>query len=246
MRNGWLCLLLLACASDKSADPEGNIPRLEFIAEYAMNMSEPSGLALGAGGEVLWAVGNAPERVYKLTTDGQVLDALSYVGQDLEGIAYDPTDSTLWIAEEERREIVQLDQSGTVLKRHALELDGGFNNGLEGFSLDDEGSFYLLNEKNPGLFIALNPDLSVRTQRQLDFATDYSGLAYDRLLDGFWVLSHEDQALYFWTEAGGVSESYETPVPKVEGVAVDANSGRLYIVSEADNTLHVYALGAGE
>ena len=189
LRNCLLCFFLLACSSSKSADQEGSTPQLELIASYELALSEPSGLALGAQGTVLWAVGNSPELVYKLTVDGQLLDTLAYGGDDLEGIVFDPADSTLWIVEEEKREIVQLDQGGNVLRRRRLGLSGERNSGLEGIGLDSGGGLHLLNEKNPGLFISLDPDLSIRTQYQLDFARDYSGLTYDRHRDSFWVLS---------------------------------------------------------
>lgn len=100
----------------------------------------------------------------------------------------------------------------------------------------------LLNEKNPGLFIELAADLSIKAEHQLDFAQDYSGLAHDSLQDRFWILSHEDSMLYLWDrDEGGVS-FYKVPYAKVEGVAINQSSSRLYIVSETGRTLYAYAL----
>jgi uncharacterized protein YjiK len=96
-----------------------------------------------------------------------------------------------------------LDQTGQVLRKRRLELAGENNSGLEGIALDGEGIFHVLNENPPGLFISLDPDLSIETQYPLDFAGDYSGLAYDRRLDSFWVTSHEDRTLAF----GGASST---------------------------------------
>ena len=237
-----LSIFLLGCGSSTPTEQKTTFPQLELLSSNRLEMAEPSGLTLGAGDAVLWAVGNSPERIYRLTIDGQVLDTLVYVGDDLEGITFDSRDSTLWVVEEERREVVQLDRSGQVLRRHRIELSGPINNGLEGVGFDDRNSLYVLNEKNPGLFISLDTDLTISDQTPLHFADDYSGLAYDRRRDSFWVTSHEDSTMYLWSSSTGVRGSLKTPFAKMEGVAIDENSERLYVVSEIDHTLYIYAL----
>ena len=235
-----LSLLLLGCGNSTSTREGASFPQLELLDSHRLEMAEPSGLTLGAGADVLWVVGNRPERIYKLTVDGRILDSLIYVGNDLEGIAFDSRDSTLWIVEEERREVVQLDRAGNILRQHRLELSGMPNNGLEGIGLDDQNNLYVLNEKNPGLFVSLDDDLTISNQHQLDFAPDYSGLTYDRGRDSFWITSHEDSTIYLWSPSIGVTGSLKTSYAKMEGVAIDENSKRLYVVSEIDNTLHIY------
>ncbi|NKB66275.1 MAG: hypothetical protein GKR89_04370 [Candidatus Latescibacteria bacterium] len=242
MKYYWLCLVLLACSDPQSAQQAPSAPQLQLIASRKLVFSEPSGLALGASGDELWAVGNNPERVYRMTAAGRLLATLPYEGDDLEGITFDPQNNTLWIAEEEQRSIVQLDQDGLVLRTVFLELGGQFNNGLEGITLDGAGGLHLLNEKNPGLFISLAADLTIETQYRLDFAQDYSGLAHDRRRDRFWILSHEDGMLYLWSQSEGVSASYPMPFAKIEGIAVDNDRQRLYLVSELDDSLRTYAL----
>ena len=154
----------------------------------------------------------------------------------------DPSDGTLWVVEEERREIVHLNASGRVLGRRPRDLQGKANSGLEGICLDSTGTVYVLNEKDPGLFVALNADLLIANLRQLDFAEDLSGLDCDGGSGCFWILSDQSRMLYLWSPETGVVSAYPLPFDKAEGVAVDAAAGRVYIVSESEDRLYVYSI----
>jgi uncharacterized protein YjiK len=237
-----LGLLLLACGADapRISGPDGS--RLVLLSSHSLAIEEPSGLALDASRTSLWTVGNHPQRIHRLSLDGRRQSTLDYKGDDMEGIACDPTDGTLWIVEEAQREVVHLSTGGRVLSRHQLELSGEANSGLEGICLDAEGAVYVLNEKRPGLFISLNTDLSIKSQQLLGFAQDYSSLDCDRSRDAFWVLSDQSQALYLWSPQGGVLGGYALPYSKAEGSAVDAAAGRIYIVSESGHMLYVYRI----
>ena len=110
---------------------------------------------------------------------------------------------------------MHLDVKGEVLARHKLDLEGKPNSGLEGICLDSSGIAEIVNEKDPGLFIALNADLSIASQREFDFAEDLSGLDCG---DGhFWVLSDQSRMLYRWSPAGGVTGAYPLPCDQAEG-----------------------------
>lgn len=218
-------------------------PSLTLIASYAMNVSEPSDLTINETGTVLWTVSDRPGRsVYQLTTDGTVVKTLDFVGEDLEGIVYDPSDQTLWVAEENRREVVHLDLDGNVLSRKLLGLTGENNSGLEGISLDDSGRMFLLNEKNPGLFIQLDSAHSIAAMDTLSFAGDYSGMTYNPRSAAFWIVSDQSRALYLWSLRAGVVKEYPLPFPNAEGVAVDEAAGRIYLVSDSENKLYVFQL----
>jgi uncharacterized protein YjiK len=136
---------------------------------------------------------------------------------------------------------VHLDLSGRVLASRRLELEGESNNGLEGICLDGEGLLYTLNEKKPGLFIELDADLSIQRRERLRFAGDYSGLDWDSTRNAFWIASDEDRALYLWNREEGVIGRYGLPFPGAEGVAVNETSGRIYVVSDPEAMLYVFA-----
>ena len=225
-----------ACGAAETA----KIGTLQLLETHPLSIREPSGLTINESGTALWVVTNNPDSVFQLDLKGNPVKTLDFVGEDLEGIEYDPSDKTLWVVEENRREIVHLDLQGKVLSRHPLGLVGKKNSGLEGICLDDQGRMFALNEKNPGLFLELKADLSIAGQHPLDFAKDYSGLAYNREAKSFWIVSDQEQKLYLWSTRSGVLDEYPLPFPKAEGIAIDAAANRIYIVSDSENSLYVY------
>ena len=217
-------------------------PGLSLIASYELSVSEPSDLALDGSGESLWTVTDRPGRVHQLSLDGTLLRTLKFEGDDLEGIAYDPTDHTLWVAEESLRAVIHLDLQGNVLSRHPLGLNGKKNSGLEGLCLDAKGHMFALNEKDPGLFLELDSKHDIAVRRQLTFAGDYSGITYDSKHDGFWIVSDQSQALFQCDRKAAVRRAYALPFPKPEGIAVDEAAKRAYMVSDSEHRLYVFRL----
>ena len=235
---GLCCLFVGGC--DVVLSPIGRtaeVERLEPTTTWSLEVTEPSGLTFGASREELWVVGNHPERIYRLSASGAILDTLDFDGDDVEGIVFDPSDSALWIAEERRRQVVHISKDGTVTDRWRLDVGEKSNSGLEGIALDGEGELWVLNEKNPGLLIELTSDQSIRRRFELDFAPDFSGLTYDPIRNAFWIASHQGRCLHLWSQQGGLLQSYEVPVDKIEGLAMDPSSSHLFAVSESDQTL---------
>lgn len=230
--------LITSCS--KTAEPPPT-PSLQLLASYSLSVAEPSGLAINDSGTVLWTVTNDPHKVYELDLTGNVVRTLAYTGHDLEGITYDPADGTLWVAEENRREVVHLDRAGNVLSRHRLGLVGELNSGLEGICIDDQGRMFVLNEKLPGMFIPLNADHTIARQDTLGFARDYSDITFNRRTQSFWILSDLSQRLFLYNSTSGVHGEYFLPFPKGEGVAYDPVANRVYVVSDSERKLYIYA-----
>jgi uncharacterized protein YjiK len=239
-----LCIgVFVACGKDGAGSAQRADSRLTLVEEYAVDIKEPSGLTIDAAGKRLWTVGDN-ERVYELDLQGRIRKVLDYRGRDPEGISYDPSDTTLWLVEERRREVVHIDLDGTLLLSRSLDLEGEANNGLEGICRDEAGVLYVLNEKEPGLFMRLGSDLSIESSEILEFADDYSGLFCAGQRGVFWVLSDQSEMLYRWDRNSGVLNRYELPFPSAEGLAIDAAAGRIYIVSDRAAKLFVFELSS--
>ncbi|MGI9489658.1 MAG: SdiA-regulated domain-containing protein [Geminicoccaceae bacterium] len=138
------------------------------------------------------------------------------------------------------------------------------NNGLEGITFNqDTETFFLLKEREPGLIIEISKDLeSILGMRVLDaingFADDdvdadeidFSGLQYDPARSSFWIVSDRAKRLFLYDwEHDQVIQSatlgYEKDgkfreIEKAEGIAIDARSHRLYVVSDAEARLYVF------
>jgi len=240
-------ILFIHCNAPRSENrnPASAFPGLEQhleltqLATYAIELREPSGLTINAEGSALWTVANN-QRVFKLDLQGRILDRLAYKGKDLEGIVYDPTDSTFWLVEERSREVVQIDADGNVIFSQKLALGGEENNGLEGICRDPSGTLYVVNEKAPSLFLELNGEKAIKTRLDLHFASDYSGLFCGLEPNEFWLLSDQDEALIRWDRQNGKTQTYKLPFSKGEGITVDPISKKIYIVNEKMAHLHVF------
>ena len=100
-------VFVLGCGASKPVEPKPS-ETLRLIATHPLDFGEPSDLAINRAGTILWTVTNHPEKVYQLDLAGNRVRTLNYEGHDLEGVVYDPSDSTLWVAEENRREVVRM------------------------------------------------------------------------------------------------------------------------------------------
>lgn len=233
-----VCGLVLGCSKSPTKPPQTSA--LVLIGTHALTITEPSGLTMHDS--TFWTVSNNPDFVYQLDATGRTVRRLNYQGGDLEGITYDASDRTLWVCEENRREVVHLDLNGDILARKRLSLTGPDNSGLEGICLDGGGRMFVVNEKDPGLFIALNPDHSIATEQTLSFARDYSDIACSRNADTFWIVSDQSRALYQWNKLTGIMHEYPLAFPKPEGLCVDEAANRVYVVSDSTHTLYEYQI----
>jgi uncharacterized protein YjiK len=209
-----------------------------------LDIPEPSGLTLNADGTALYTVSDPPDNsIYKLDLFGNTKLALSYVGDDLEGITFDYRDSTLWIAEERLREVVHLDTLGNELARYAIPFDGTSNtNGFEGIVYNPETSrISVVNEKNPGTFIELDLPTNTSESIALNFAQDYSGICYNYADSNYIIVSDESQQLIVWNPDANVIQSFSLDIQKAEGVVYNAINNRIYIVSDSEQKLYIYA-----
>ena len=235
-------IVLVALVSGGSQAVDSSLRTLHLVATHPLTISEPSDLTMGDSSKTLWTVTNKPAKVYQLDLDGNVIKTLSYEGRDLEGIVYDASSRTLWVTEERSREVVHLSLDGEVMGRTTLDLPGKPNHGPEGICLDDRGRMFVVNEKDPGLFLELDKGHAIQARRALSFAGDYSGITWDRKKGCFWIVSDESQKLYLWSKSKGVLAEFALPFAKAEGVAVDEAAQLVYVVSDAENKLYVYHL----
>ncbi|MEA2104399.1 MAG: SdiA-regulated domain-containing protein [Candidatus Cloacimonadota bacterium] len=232
-------LLLPGCSLEETAN-NSNTSLLKIIEEYELDVPEPSGLTYDSHSNTLWTVSDRPDnKVYQIDFQGNILTILNYQGEDLEGIEYDANDSTLWIIEEGERKLVHIDLNGNFLTSYNIQIEGLDNNGLEANCIDDEHNFYLLNEKNPGLFIELNSDFSIKSEIELTNCEDYSGMCFDKTREGFWIVSDQSRKLFFYSIEHEIGVDYNLPFDKAEGVVYISEESRFYIVSDSEQKLYV-------
>lgn len=235
-------VLLFSVFSFKCKEPnhvESVDPALKLVATYSLDISEPSGITFNKDHSACWIVSGGDQRIYKTDLKGKVIEKLVYKGEDLEGIFFDHNDQTLWVAEEDLRQLVHLDLTGNEIDRFDTDILGMKNKGLEGLAFDGN-NFYVLNEKEPVSIFALDKNFKVSQQYDLSFASDLSDMDYDATTNNFFVLSDESQAMYIWNPKEGLKKKYDLPFTKAEGIAVDPSKKTILLVNDALNTLYKF------
>jgi uncharacterized protein YjiK len=242
---GMLTGIVTGCGGGSSPTAPQPVPQLTLLETHPLAIPQPSDVTIDDSGTRLWMVGNHPEMVYQLDLQGHLVKTLSYVGQDLEGVAFDRRDSTLWVAEENLHRVVHLDLDGNVLLIHDLGFTTEHNSGLEGICLNDSSRMFVLNEKNPGIFVGLDTGLNVASMDTITFARDFSGMTWNPQKKCFWIVSDQSDRLFLWNPTNTTIAQYELPFPKPEGVAFDPVSNRVYVVSDSTNMMYVFQNTSG-
>jgi len=140
------------------------------------------------------------------------------------------------------------------------------NKGLEGITVNTSNQHvFVVKEGRPGLLIELDAGChTILSSRLLNKENgfshpnvgprrlDFSGLSYDSRRDTLWIASDQGQCLFHYDwhrdrvlqrldlmlEEGGKSKAVRKP----EGIAVDSERGRVYVVSDRDAELYVFQL----
>ncbi|MCH9655658.1 MAG: SdiA-regulated domain-containing protein [Planctomycetes bacterium] len=146
----------------------------------------------------------------------------------------------------------------------AKHFEDAANKGLEGITFDSlRSEFLLLKEAKPGLLIAISSNLErivavTRLNERNGFTADkvkskkldFSGMCYDAVHDLLWIVSDEAKRVYtFDRNQKCVIQSFALKngpsgrkIRKAEGVALDPESKRLYVVSDQDAALYVFRI----
>lgn len=232
-----IIVLIIASCQSKSKKP---IEMLKYKMGKTISVPEPSGLDLTYDNKGFWTVSDETSTIYKLDAEGIVVSTIKVDGYDLEGITV-VNDSTLAVVLERTREVVLLDTSGTEVKRKNLGLKGKPNSGLEGITyIPENGHFYVVNEKKPCLLLELDPQLEIIETDTLKFSRDVSAVFYDKKNECLWILSDENQLVVKTDMHGKPLEKIGISVVQPEGVTIDSDGKKLYIVSDNKNALYVY------
>jgi uncharacterized protein YjiK len=214
---------------------------LELVAVYSVRIESPSGLSFGSNMNSLWTVSDKPGgRIYEIDTLGNRIQSLNYSGNDLEGISFDPRDSTLWMVDENLGQLLHLDMDGHGLSFQNIPgvSEGG---GLEGISLDIAHSkIYMVKEKDFGALITLDELSLTQTLQQIAFAPDFSSIAYIPSQEKLWILSDEASTVYLVNLDGSFTEVYAIDMVQPEGMVYDEDRHIFYIIDDTTEKLHKY------
>ena len=218
---------------------------LQVVRVVALDVREPSDMCLDRDGVHWWTVSDHTGLVYQLClSDCRVVKTLRYRGVDPEGVWQDPADGSLYITEEKTRQIVHLDAAGRVLGKVSVAgLGGEANSGLEGITSGPvTGRFYVTQEKHPARLVEVDAAGTVLALHDVEYVRDLSGVTHDPRTGQLVVVSDESRKVCWTDLAGGLVSSWNIPVRKAEGIAIDTTRSRLYVVSDREERFYEFRL----
>jgi uncharacterized protein YjiK len=231
-------LITFTNCTDKVVTPKGI--EIILIESIPIDIKEPSGLTFNNDKTKLWIVGDNEPKIYLTDLRGNIEKKYSVSKNDLEGIT-SIGDSILAVVVERTREILLLTLKGNSERTIKTNLQGQSNNGLEGISyVPREDKIFIANEKNPKLFLLLDLDGNILSNKSIDFSKDIAGLFYDNMEDVIWILGQENNTIYKCNTNLDIIERYSMPNKKYEGIAVLENT--IYLVSDTEQLLSVYQI----
>ncbi|WP_339734285.1 SdiA-regulated domain-containing protein [uncultured Gimesia sp.] len=146
----------------------------------------------------------------------------------------------------------------------AADFKGNKNKGLEGMTFDPlRSEILLLKQASPGLLIAITTQMDRitaidRLDERSGFTADnvdakklhFSGMCYDAARDLFWIVSDKAERVFtFDRRRGTVIQSLALKntqtgdaIHDAEGIAVDVEAQRLYVVSDTEAELYVFRI----
>jgi uncharacterized protein YjiK len=229
------------CTAANKLKSKFKVKQVILLSEIALPFTEPSGVAWSDELQSMWVVSGGNQHIYKLDTSGTVVQQIPFIGTDLEGITFDERDSTLWVIDETLKTIFHLNLNGSILLKKILYYPSKKKNkGPEGITLGPEHMIYIVNERKPSLLLQLDAHDSINWSTELNFASDYSDIAYEKSSNSFLILSDKSMAFYSWTKQQGVLCKYVLPNTKNEGIAYDRKRNIVYIVNDSTSKLYYY------
>lgn len=231
-------MFLTSCNKENSSAKN----ELNLISQWPVSIPETSGLASFHFDNFL-TVSDSLSIIYLINREGETVRTLDYNGDNTEGVAYNPDAYELFVVEENTNEVVQLDTNGTEINRFAVELDNKVKrHGLEGITYNPSNDhLYVISEKLPSLLFEMTKDGTILNTNEINFAEDFSSVYYDSHLDMLWILSDDSKTLTRCNLDGKQDKTWETGVKKGEGVVVDSEGDRVYIISDGDSKLYIFS-----
>ncbi len=231
--------LLFLCTNCNQSDNK-NKGELKQLAEYKINVTEPSGLALTVDKKYLWTVSDQSRSAYMITLDGKIVKSVKIEAEDIEGVTV-INDTTIAVVSERSGEIIFVGYSGKEQKRFSTSHINKNNTGLEGIEFDKKsGHFFIIKEKNPAYLIEYDKNFNELSRKELKYARDYSGVELTSETNQLWIISDENKSLFLCNKKGEVIETHKVKITQIEGIAIDVKSRRIYFVSDKEEKLYIF------
>jgi len=214
---------------------------------FAKEIGEPSGMAFLPDKECLVVVGDEGQ-IAEVSLEGEVR-FLRNLGDDLEGVTFDPDHNVLFVIDEKTEEILVVDPEeykvldSLPLRRISEEagLPKDRNDSFEGVAYEStekghSGILWLGHQRRPALLVRLEIEgspIRVKTAGALEVdLPEISGLCLDPRSGEMWILCDIEDACSRISNEGEILEKIEVEGQDQEGLAILPN-GDWWIADDA-------------
>ena len=207
---------------------------------------EPSGIAYNSTRGTLFTHNDENDaNIFEINTSGEVIDSLMVGGFDYEGIAFNATYDTMFIALEADFQIEKRTLDGTLVQTIDVAHDPALTDGLEGIVVDhSSGHIFVLQEKNPSQLIELSAAGVELNRTNLNFSGDVSGMTMHPTWGTLFIVSDQGYSLNEVTTSGEFLRSWYIPLDQAEGVTFGADATTLYMVSDRGGSFYEFSFEA--
>lgn len=209
------------------------------LSRYPTKVEGFSGLIWDETKENFYAVSDYG-KIYKLDFQGNILETVYKKGGDLEGITINPTSFDLYVVDEKKMKVLQLDRDQkkltSVLQIKIPNLKR--NKGLEAIAFGQD-TLYIGNQFSPKRLFKY----AIKTQSLTSFDLDYPGymsdLFYDDTDQTLWIANSKGKVIYQYSLTGKLIYEQSIPfVQKAEALVVDRKNNILWIGCDYTGILH--------
>ncbi len=214
--------------------------KMKKIGEFKLKVPEPSGCVISYDNKYLWMVSDGNATVYKTDLNGKLIEKIVIDAVDLEGITV-VEENKLCVIQEEKREIILINNKGKELKRVKINFPGQSNSGFEGIAYDSKRDrYYIVNEKKPCVLLTLDNNFNIKNKKTLNFSKDLSDIYYDSKNDNLWICSDESNMVIKCDVEGNPIQKYKVSLKQIEGITLDKDNKYLYLVSDPEERLYKF------
>ncbi len=232
-------IIFLGCNKNTSNEKvtSADSTSLKLLAEFQMEVPEPSGLVYNSKTNSLFTVSDGNSTVYEIDFTGKILSLLKIDNVDLEGIAFSGNCDTMYVVDEAYQLVAKYLSTGKKLNSFPLHVATNKDHSLEGITLDNENNLMVVNEKLPCLLLKLNGTQEI-SRTEIESVKDCADITYDKELDCFWLISDESRKIVRLSKSCETLSEHSLPFRKGEGIAIVKD--KIYIVNDDESKLYVF------
>jgi uncharacterized protein YjiK len=232
-----LTLFIVSCNDSQTDSNEKYF--LNPISEIDLSsfLSEPSGIVYNSLTNSLYVVSDTISKLFEIDLEGNLLNAININADDLEGISLSKNSDTIYVVEESDHLITSFLTNGSKIGSISINVSTNSSNSLEGITIDDRYSIFVINEKAPRYLIKLENNLEV-SRVEITAVKDLSDICYDPILECMWIISDESEKIIKITNSGYVISEWQIPFSKGEGITLVNN--KIYVVRDSDAKMFIF------